>query len=128
MLEGEILVDGNEPPARTGREMCEYIVAAGLWQGTPESLWNYSSTGELSVVFDLYYMALAKNGHKLEVVMPDGSRFAWPLWGSAAEEYRKKYETRRPDNAGAGQPPATAGGGSEEQEHQRDLDLQRQDP
>lgn len=74
MASGDLYVDGVRAPGMTGKEMCEYVVKAGLFSGTPEELWNLSPTGELSQVFDLYYAALAKNGHKIEVEAPDGTR------------------------------------------------------
>lgn len=73
-------MDGGPLPPRTGREMCEYVVETGLYQGKPEELWNYSQTGELSCVFDLYYMALAVRGHKMAMELPDGQQL--PLFGN----------------------------------------------
>jgi hypothetical protein len=45
----------------TGKEMCELISKwlkdTGHPEHTPEEIWNYSPTGELSLVFELYGVA-----------------------------------------------------------------------
>jgi hypothetical protein len=64
---GDILVDGETPKAVSGKEMCEYVIAAGLFQGTPEQLWCAEGDGSLVTCHELYWKALAKNGHNVEI-------------------------------------------------------------
>ncbi|SIO09418.1 hypothetical protein SAMN05444166_2411 [Singulisphaera sp. GP187] len=54
--------------------MCEYVIAAGLYNGTPEQLWNNDPGGHLITPHDLYWKALVKNGHTVEVELPDVTR------------------------------------------------------
>jgi len=74
MTVGDIFVDGKAPPAISGQQMCEYVIAAGLYQGTPEQLWNHDPHGHLMTPYGLYWVAIVKNGHTVEVELPDGKR------------------------------------------------------
>lgn len=72
MALGDIYVDGAEPSPISGQEMCEYVIAAGLYDGTPEKLWNHDDDGHLITPYELYWKALHKNGHKVEIEGPTG--------------------------------------------------------
>ena len=74
MSTGDIFVDGNPPPPISGQAMCEYVIAAGLYHGTPEQLWNHDAGGHLITPHELYWEAMAKNGHKIEIELPNGKR------------------------------------------------------
>lgn len=69
---GDIWVDSKEPPAISGQQMCEYVIAAGLYKGTPEQLWCHDAGGHLITPYELYWRAMNKNGHKIEVEIQGG--------------------------------------------------------
>lgn len=74
MAVGDIFVDGKVPLPITGQAMCEYVIAAGLFDGTAEQLWNHDLGGHLITPYELYWVALHRNGFRIEVEMPGGER------------------------------------------------------
>lgn len=59
-------------PKKTGKQMCETIVEAKILEKrdgtspTAEEIWNYSSTGELYMIFEWYQDAIAKLKYEKE--------------------------------------------------------------
>lgn len=75
MAAADVFVDGQPAPARSGREICETIIAAGLADGEPHDLWLGSLTGNggFGRVMRLYWQALVRSGRRVEVEQADGS-------------------------------------------------------
>lgn len=79
MAVGDVYVNGVHPTEKlTGQEICERIVVAGMWNGTPESLWNSRPDGELGGVFYMYWRAQAGEGGKIEMEIGNGRRIV--MW------------------------------------------------
>jgi len=67
MAFGDILVDGKPASPTSCKDKCEFVVNSGLFKGTPEELFNFSQNGDLYLMFDLYWLAMAKSGHKITI-------------------------------------------------------------